>query len=344
MPGSSTTSQDSSQRLRDNTYSAERGTSLPAVDVQGLTRRYTKTQRGPEVTALDGVTVQVAQGEVHGLLGPNGAGKTTLVKIISTILLPSSGTVRVLGYDIESEQKKIRELVGVVFGGDRGLYPRISARRNMHFWGSLYGLRGRELAQRSSGLLERMGIADHADKLVETFSRGMKQRLHLARGLVHGPQLLFLDEPTAGMDPVAALEFRELIRELQTEGRTILLATHDMAEAQALCQSVTLIDHGRVLLSDRTNIAVRALGARECVDFDLPDGAVVSQLREQPFVASVETRATGDGHWRVMLTESGTIRDVLAWLLERDVLSGRISEPSLEEVYLGLIGSRGFSL
>ena len=318
-----------------------------AVDVQQLTRRYAKTRRTPEVLALDDVTVQVDQGEVHGLLGPNGAGKTTLVKIISTVLLPSSGTVRVLGHDVEKEARAIRELVGVVFGGERGLYTRVSARRNLHFWGSLYGLGRAELAQRSTDLLARVGLADHADTPVETFSRGMKQRLHLARGLIHDPQVLFLDEPTSGMDPVAALEFRALIRELQNEGRSILLATHDMAEAQALCRSVTLIDHGRVLLSDRTSAAAQVLGVRQCVDFDLADDAVVAALRSRPFVASVESRATGDerdGQWRVMPSDPGAIRDVLGWLLDQGVLSARRSEPSLEEVYIRLIGSRGLSV
>lgn len=315
-----------------------------AVDAQNLTRRYAKTRRTPEVLALDQVTVQVGQGEVHGLLGPNGAGKTTLIKIISTVLLPTSGSVRVLGHDVAREPRAIRELVGVVFGGERGLYQQVSARRNLHFWGALYGLRRPQLTRRSLALLERVGLADHADAPVETFSRGMKQRLHLARGLVHDPRVLFLDEPTSGMDPVAALEFRTLIRELQGEGRSILLATHDMAEAQSLCDCVTLIDHGRVILSDRTTSAARVLEVRECVDFDASDDRLVAELRSQPFVASVERRAAGDGQWRALPIESGAVRQVFGWLLDRDVLSARRSEPSLEEVYLHLIGSRGLTV
>jgi len=316
-----------------------------AVDAQELTRRYAKTRRTPEVLALDRVTVQVRQGEVHGLLGPNGAGKTTLVKIISTVLLPTSGSVRVLDHDAAREAHVIRELVGVVFGGERGLYTRVSARRNLHFWGALYGLRRAELARRSSALLERVGLADHAGVPVETFSRGMKQRLHLARGLIHEPRVLFLDEPTSGLDPVAALEFRALIRELQAEGRSILLTTHDMAEAQSLCDSVTLIDHGKVILSDRTSAAAKVLGVRECVDFELSDDDdLIAALRNQPFVASVERRAAGDGQWRVVPSEPVAVRQVFGWLLERDVLSARRSEPSLEEVYLRLVGSRGLSV
>jgi ABC-2 type transport system ATP-binding protein len=319
----------------------ERGHDMLAVDVQELSRRYAKTRRAPEVLALDGVSLQVAEGEVHGLLGPNGAGKTTLIKIISTVLLPSAGMVRVLGHDVVQEPRAVRGLVGVVFGGERGLYTRVSARRNLHFWGALYGLRHGDLDQRSSALLERVGLADHADTPVETFSRGMKQRLHLARGLIHEPRVLFLDEPTSGMDPAAALEFRTLIRELQDEGRTILLATHDMGEAQALCRSVTLIDGGRVLLSDQISTASRILGVRECIDFELANDDLVARLREQPFVASVEPLGTRDGQWRAQPVAPEATRDVFGWLVERHVLSARRAEPSLQEVYLRLVGSRG---
>jgi ABC-2 type transport system ATP-binding protein len=315
-----------------------------AVDIQNLTRRYAGTRRTPEVLALDGVNLQVEDCEVHGLLGPNGAGKTTLVKIIATILLPTSGTVRVVGHDVMREARAVREAVGVVFGGERGLYPRVSARRNMHFWGALYGLRGRELAQRSAALLERVGLGGRADFPVETYSRGMKQRLHLARGLIHQPRLLFLDEPTSGMDPAAALEFRTLIRELQDEGRSILLATHDMREAQALCDSVTLIDGGQVLLSDRTAATARALGVRERVDFELVDDELVSALRSQPFVSAVEPRDTGAGQWRVLPVTPEAVRDVFTWLVEREVLSVRRAEPTLEEVYLRMVGSQGLRI
>ena len=297
--------------------------------------------------ALDDVSLQITAGEVHGLLGPNGAGKTTLVKVISTVLLPSSGVVRVLGHDVVQEARAVRELVGVVFGGERGLYTRVSARRNLYFWGALYGLRHREMESRCLALLDRVGLAGHADVPVETFSRGMKQRLHLARGLVHEPRVLFLDEPTSGMDPAAALEFRTLIRELTNEGRSVLLATHDMAEAEALCSNVTLIDGGKVLLSDRTATAAGMLGVRECVDFELADEDLVQLLRKQPFVASVEPSAGEggvDGRWRALPVAPEALRELLGWLVERDVLSARRAEPSLSEVYLRLVGARGLRI
>jgi ABC-2 type transport system ATP-binding protein len=314
---------------------------VPAVSALDVTRVY-KRRRSPDaVTALDGVSLTVDEGEVHGLLGPNGAGKTTLVKIISTVLLPTAGKVEVLGHDVERDPRAVRGLVGVVFGGERGLYTRVSARRNLLFWGSLYGIPRRELARRCADLLDRVGLAERADDPVEGFSRGMKQRLHLARGLLHNPRVLFLDEPTSGMDPVGAHEFRSLIRQLQGEGRSILLATHDMAEAQTLCDRVTLIDRGRILFSEQTSQASRVLGVQQCVDFESTDAALLAALRAQPFVEAVDQRSGGPGQWRALPVSADRLRDVFGWLVARDVLSARSSEPSLEEVYLRLVGERG---
>jgi ABC-2 type transport system ATP-binding protein len=224
---------------------------VPAVCVRELRRSYpaprTWRGRGEPTEALRGLDLNIARGEVHGLLGPNGAGKTTLCRILATVLLPSSGSVRVLGYDVTRQATAVRRSIGVVFGGDRGLYPRLTARQNLRFWAALHGLpsaQGRAVGDR---LLERVGLSERADERVEHYSRGMRQRLHLARGLVGDPALLLLDEPTSGMDPVAAIEFRTFVTELRDEGRTLLLATHNMAEAQQLCDRVTLIDQGCAL-------------------------------------------------------------------------------------------------
>jgi len=210
---------------------------VEAVDVQDIRRVYTPRKRDP-VVALAGVSLTIPLGEVHGLLGPNGAGKTTLVKILSTVLLPTGGRALVCGHDVVKETKAVRPLIGIVFGGERGLYTRLSARKNLEYWGALYRLSGAEIRSRSDALLERVGLTERADQRVEEFSRGMKQRLHLARGLMGDARVLFLDEPTTGMDPLAAREFRALIAELKGEGRTILLTTHDMVEAEAVCDRV----------------------------------------------------------------------------------------------------------
>lgn len=175
----------------------ERG---PAVETDGL-RRVFEPKKRPEVVALAGLTLTVARGEIHGLLGPNGAGKTTLVKILSTILLPSAGTARVMGLDVVGDAAQVRPLIGIVLGGERGLYNRLTARQNLHYWCALYKMEPGATRTRTDAMLERVGLLDRADDRVQTYSRGMRQRLHLARGLLHDPPVVFLDEPSTGLDP-----------------------------------------------------------------------------------------------------------------------------------------------
>ncbi|TDD32383.1 ABC transporter ATP-binding protein [Actinomadura sp. KC06] len=314
-----------------------------AVRTSGLRRVYTRRRRD-DVVALDDLSLTVDQNEIHGLLGPNGAGKTTLVKILSTVLLPSGGSARVLGHDVVTAARDVRSLVGLVLGGDRGLYDRLTARRNLLFWGALYKLDTRTTRDRADALLERVGLADRADDPVERFSRGMRQRLHLARGLLHEPQLLFLDEPTSGLDPVAAASFRRLVLELRDEGRTFLLATHDMDEAAALCDRVTLIDRGRMLLTGEPAQAGRFLGDRECVDYTDPDPALADAVAVLPGVTDVERRDGAPGRWRVHTADRDGTRRVLAWLLDRDVLTASRGRPTLEEVYLRAVGDRGMKV
>ena len=315
-----------------------------AVDVRRLRRVYRSRGKAPETVALDGVDLSVDEGEIHGLLGPNGAGKTTLVKVLTTVLTPSSGSAAVLGSDVLAAPRKVREVVGVVFGGERGLYTRVSARRNLLFWAALYKLDGATSRRRCGELLERVGLSEHADQPVEEFSRGMKQRLHLARGLLNDPRVLFLDEPTSGLDPVGAYAFRELVRQLRGEGRTVFLTTHDMDEAEALCDRVSLIDHGSLLLTEPVREVARYLGTRECVDFTCDDQVVLDKLRALPFVESVAAHETQEGVLRAFLREADDTRELLRWLIDQDVLSARRAEPTLEEVYLRVVGTRGLTL
>jgi len=171
----------------------------------------------------------------------------------------------------------------------------------------------------------------------------MKQRLHLARGLIHEPRVLFLDEPTTGLDPVATHQFRDLVRALQAEGRSVLITTHDMAEAEALCERVTLIDKGEVVVQGETANVARTLGASECVDFTCPDAALVERLRGQPFVASVASDPNVAGGWQAFPHE-GAVGDTMRWLIDHGVLSARNAVPSLESVYLQMVGPRGMSI
>src|SRR5688572_29322470 len=198
---------------------------MSAIEVRELTRTYKRKNGSPEVLALEGVTLDIEEGEVRGLLGPNGAGKTTLVRILCTVLLPTSGRASVFGLDVERDAKAVRKIIGIVFGGERGLYWNLTGRQNLEYWAALYRVPVHETPRRVNRLLERVGLSDRADDLVEAYSRGMKQRLHLARGLIGDARILFLDEPTTGMDPIAAQDFRGIVRELRSEGRTVLLTT-----------------------------------------------------------------------------------------------------------------------
>lgn len=317
-----------------------------AVQVQQLRRVFGGRRKAPEVVALAGVDLAVPTGEVHGLLGPNGAGKTTLCKILSTVLLPSAGTAAVAGHDVVAETEAVRRLIGIVFGGERGLYSRLTARQNLQFWASLYGLRGRPLRERVDTLLTRVGLAERAGHRVEGFSRGMKQRLHLARGLVGDPQVLLLDEPTTGMDPVAAREFRNLVAELRDEGRTVLLTTHDMAEAEAVCDRVTLIDGGRLLATQRPATLSRWISTyARVVATDLPEALaerLATELAQLPGVA--EVRRMPPAGLRIETEAEAAAPQVVRALLDAGVTQVATEQPDLEEVYLHVIGARGMQV
>ena len=313
---------------------------MDAVVVEEIRRVFTPRKRDP-VTALDGVSLTIPAGEVHGLLGPNGAGKTTLVKILSTVLLPTDGRASVLGHDVVADARAVRPQIGIVFGGERGLYWRLSGRQNLEYWGALYKLSRGEIRERTEQLLERVGISERADERVETYSRGMKQRLHLARGLIGDARVLFLDEPTTGMDPLAAREFRALIGELRGEGRTILLATHDMAEAETLCDRVTLIDRGAILATESPRTLGRVISRFQRIDVEGAPDALVTRIAALPGVASVVPADLGV---RIEVAEEGVTADVLKLLVAGGVTSVRTSMPSLEEVYVHLIGDRGLQV
>ncbi len=314
---------------------------MNAIKTVDLRRVYKSRDGNPDVVALDGVSMDIDEGEIHGLLGPNGAGKTTLVKVLSTVLLPTSGSASVLGHDVVRETKAVRRIIGVVLGGDRGLYWRLTGRQNLEYWAALYNVPASTAKRRVSELLDSVGLSDRADHLVEGYSRGMMQRLHLARGLVADPRVIFLDEPTAGMDPIASREFRRLVETLRSEGRTVLLTTHDMAEAEAVCDRVTLIDRGRVLAVETPRSLGRLVARYERIDFEGGPDVLQDRLSAVTGVASVDRRS--DGGFRVELDSDAVAQRVLKLLVDSGVTSITTSRPSLEEVYIRVIGDRDSS-
>lgn len=317
------------------------------IEVTNLRREYRvgKGAKATTVVALDDVSLTIQEGEVHGLLGPNGAGKTTLCKILSTVLTPSSGEARVYGRDVVSEAERVRRLLGLVLGGDRGLYPKLTARENLEFWAAMYGISRRETRSRIDDVLSKVGLHE-TDYPVERFSRGMKQRLHLARGLMPQPRVLLLDEPTTGMDPVAAMAFRDLVHEVKAQGMTVLITTHDMAEAEAVCDRVTLIDNGHILATASPNELSRLISSFERIDVQHIEPDEAHRLAQDFQASDLVAAATlsPDGTLRIETQVEGAVEVILRQLLDLGHVNVSVGRPGLDEVYVHVIGDRGMNL
>lgn len=204
------------------------------------------TKKFGEFTAVDQVTFDVGNGEVFGLLGPNGAGKTTTMRLLSTLLKPTSGTARVAGYDLLREPQKVRASIGVL-PEDTGLYDRLTPREHLLYYGRLHGMPDGVLRKRGDELLDIMELKDRANTKVGDFSKGMKQKVALLRAFIHDPPVLLLDEPTAGLDVMSARSIQGFVERFRKEGKAIMISTHNMTEAQKLCDRVAIIDHARIV-------------------------------------------------------------------------------------------------
>src|ERR687884_939033 len=244
---------------------------IEALDLRRTYRTTTGTlrRRPLEVEAVRGVSFEVPEGELFGLLGPNGAGKTTTIKMLITLLIPTAGTARVLGYDVVDNPREVRRRIGYVFGGERGVYERLSGYDNLRYFAELYGVPPRIQKQRIEELLELVGLKGREHERAEGFSRGMKQRLHVARGLLHDPPVVFLDEPTIGLDPVGARELRATIAALVEAGKTILMTTHYMFEADSLCDRIAVISRGEIVAEGTPADLKRGVGSGRVVEVEV---------------------------------------------------------------------------
>ena len=319
---------------------------MAVIEADELRRTYNTTtgivrRRRLAVEAVRGVSFAVEEGELFGLLGPNGAGKTTTIKMLITLLLPTGGAARVLGYDVVDDAREVRRRIGYVFGGDRGLYERLPALDNLKYFAELYGVPPREQKRRIEELLDLVGLKGREKERVEGYSRGMRQRLHIARGLLHDPKVVFLDEPTIGVDPVGARELRQTISSLVESGKTVLLTTHYMFEADALCDRIAVITRGEIVAEGTPRELKDGVRDGKVLEIEVygVDGGAVTSLRNVAGVRAVTVEEREHAQLLVIQTETDVelTHTLLGHLNGSNVGRVAVREPTLEDAYVALV-------
>ncbi len=314
-----------------------------AIKTIGLTRVF-KREKSGLITALDKIDMEVDEGEIFGLLGPNGAGKTTLIKILCTLLSPTQGKAYVHGYDVEKEYGKIRGMINVVSGGESSGYGMLTVRENLWFFSQLYGFDGRETERRIDMLVKSLSMGDFADVRLNKLSTGMFQKFHLARGLINDPKVLFLDEPTLGLDVAAAREIRKFVRQWINEdsSRTILLTTHYMAEAEELCDRIAIIHKGRIIALGSPRELVERANPEKIFEVECKYGGDLESILRSITGVKVSLRhdpETGFSKIRLVLVDAD-IDEVIKDLVSKgvSVLSLKRTVPTLEDIFLTMVG------
>jgi len=306
---------------------------MNAIEVQNLHKSF------GEIQAVQGVSFAVQQGEIFSLLGPNGAGKTTTISMLSTLLRPDEGDALVMGHSVRKEPMAVKAVLGVV-PQEIALYEDLSARENLTFWGKMYGLRGSTLKKRVEEVLETIGLSDRAKGRISKFSGGMKRRVNIGVALLHKPQIIFMDEPTVGIDPQSRRNILDSVVRLKDEGMTVLYTTHYMEEAQELSDHIAIMDHGRLIAYGTHEELVKIVGEKGRIKLTInPESeSVLSAWKSTLGVWSI---TTGDGELTLEVDDSNK---VLPSLFEVAALHGvritsvAIQEPDLESVFLHLTG------
>ncbi len=303
------------------------------IEIEGLVKRY------GELCAVDGVRLRAVPGEIFGLLGPNGAGKSTTIACVCGLERPSSGTIRVLGHDVNRDGRAARERLGVV-PQELALYEDLSAEANLSYWGAAWGLRGARLSQRVAEVLEAIGLSDRAREKVERYSGGMKRRLNFGCGIVHEPQVLLLDEPTVGVDPQSRVRLLELVRSQARAGRCVLYTTHYMEEAEALCDRLAILDHGK-LLAEGTLSELRGLiGERDVLRLSGRFEPVRARAALTGFEALEVVQADEQQLVLALAHASRRLPALFTALSEggAEVRETTLRQPSLESLFIKLTG------
>ncbi len=318
----------------------------PAVEASGLRRVFKAGRGAPEVVALDGVDLRIAQGEVFGLLGPNGAGKTTAIKIFNTLLFPTSGDARVAGFDVVREAHEVRRRIGLVSGGENSGYGVLTVRECLWMFSQFYGVPGRVARERVERLIEVVQLVPQGDTRINRLSTGQRQRMNFARGFVSEPDVLFLDEPTLGMDVTAARILREFVMQWVRERaeRTVLLTTHYLAEADQMCDRLAIIDRGRVLACDTPAALRRSVEGGQHVELEVrarTDAAgPVAEVAGVAVAWGAPHPERGTLGLKLRLPDGALLGDVLRALEERgwSVQGVSTSRTTLEDAFIRIVG------
>ena len=310
---------------------------MKVIEVTNLTKRF--NSNGISFAAVDQITFTVEEGEIFALLGPNGAGKTTLIKILTTLLKPTSGMAKVAGFDVTKEKEKVRASIGIVFQ-EPALDRRLTGRENLDFHARMYGIKRGERERRVAELLKLVELEEKADIVVDKYSGGMNRRLELARGFIHHPKVLFLDEPTLGLDTQTRRRTWDYIKELnEREGVTIVLTTHYMEEAEYLCDRVGIIDQGKIIVLDSPRKLVDLIGS-DLVTLELNTPNAASIFENLDFVTDVQAH----NGFVTLKMERADLR--IPTIMEHaresglEIKSVNMRKPSLEDVFLHFTGRR----
>jgi ABC-2 type transport system ATP-binding protein len=310
------------------------------VEIRNLKKQYAPTQGQKDgQLAVKGINLSIEKGEIFSLLGPNGAGKTTTISMMSGLLPPTAGDVMIDGHSIVKEPMAVKKLIGVV-PQEIALYPQLSARQNLEFFGKMYGLGGSELAKRCDEVLEFIGLKDRQKERVDSYSGGMKRRVNIGVGLLHKPALVFMDEPTVGIDPQSRRNILDAVKDLNKQGMTVLYTTHYMEEAEELSNRVAIIDHGEIIAEGKQGDLIQKVGEKDTILIKVgEDGEKAQQAVKD--AQGVDGVTFSEGVLRILAGRGRqALPNVIKALSEAGVViqSVEVKEPNLEAVFLHLTG------